>query len=99
MDGVGAEKIWTRGQSLHISAGQHQAGTCRMGNDPKTSVTDSWGRVHAHDNLYVIDGYSHSEISQLMRIPIGTSKSNLSRARLLLQKSIKKTEEIKLCRI
>ena len=50
-------------------------------------------------NLYVIDGYSHSEISQLMQIPIGTSKSNLSRARLLLQKSIKKMEEIKLCRI
>ena len=50
-------------------------------------------------NLYVIDGYSYSEISELMQIPIGTSKSNLSRARQLLQKSIKKMEEIKLCRI
>jgi len=50
-------------------------------------------------NLYAIDGYSHSEISELMQIPIGTSKSNLSRARMLLQKSIKKMEEIKLCRI
>src|SRR5205085_5592552 len=27
------------------SGGQHQAGTCRMGLDPRTSVTDSWGRV------------------------------------------------------
>jgi hypothetical protein len=32
------------------SGGQHQAGTCRMGDDPATSVTDSWGRVWGHDN-------------------------------------------------
>lgn len=50
-------------------------------------------------NLYVIDGFSHSEISNMMRIPIGTSKSNLSRARMSLQKSIKKLEEVKVCRI
>jgi RNA polymerase sigma-70 factor (ECF subfamily) len=50
-------------------------------------------------NLYVIDGYTHSEIADLMRTSIGTSKSSLSRARALLQKSIKKMEEAKLCRI
>jgi len=50
-------------------------------------------------NLYVIDGYSHSEIADMMSIAIGTSKSNLSRARVLLQKSLKKMEEGKLCRI
>lgn len=50
-------------------------------------------------NLYVIDGYSHSEIADMMSIAIGTSKSNLSRARALLQKSLKKMEEGKLCRI
>ena len=50
-------------------------------------------------NLYVIDGYSHSEIADLMSIAVGTSKSNLSKARLLLQKSLKKMEEGKLCRI
>jgi choline dehydrogenase-like flavoprotein len=42
-----------------LSAGQHQAGTCRMGDDPETSVTDSWGRVHGHDNLFVADGSLH----------------------------------------
>jgi choline dehydrogenase-like flavoprotein len=41
------------------SAGQHQAGTCRMGNDPATSVTDAWGRVWGHDNLHVVDGSLH----------------------------------------
>lgn len=37
-------------------------------------------------NLYVIEGYSHQEISELLNIRVGTSKSQLSRARVLLQK-------------
>jgi len=41
------------------SGGQHQAGTCRMGNDPQTSVVDKFCRVHDVDNLYVIDGSVH----------------------------------------
>jgi len=45
-------------------------------------------------NLYVIDGYSHAEIADLMNINIGTSKSHLSRARATLQKGIKKMEQI-----
>ena len=40
-------------------------------------------------NLYVIDGYNHFEIADKLNIPVGTSKSNLSRARTMLQKSIK----------
>ena len=43
-------------------------------------------------NLYVIDGYNHLEIADKLSIPVGTSKSNLSRARMMLQESIKKTE-------
>lgn len=31
----------------------HPAGGCRMGSDPATSVTDSWGRTHDHENLFV----------------------------------------------
>ncbi len=41
------------------SHGQHQAGTCRMGTDPATSVTDARGRVWGHDNLRVVDGSLH----------------------------------------
>ncbi|GHF43804.1 choline dehydrogenase-like flavoprotein [Deinococcus metalli] len=41
------------------SGGQHQAGTCRMGDDPRTSVTDAWGQVWGHDNLHVVDGSLH----------------------------------------
>jgi RNA polymerase sigma factor (sigma-70 family) len=50
-------------------------------------------------NLYVIDGYNHLEIADLLNIPVGTSKSCLSRARILLQNNIKKTEDALLCRI
>lgn len=41
-------------------------------------------------NLYAIEGYSHSEISKMLNISEGTSKSNLSRARNILQDKIKK---------
>ena len=41
------------------SAGQHQAGTCRMGTDPRTSVTDTWGRVWGHDGVTLADGSLH----------------------------------------
>ncbi len=44
---------------LELSAGQHQAGTCRMGHDPHLSVTDPFGRVHGHDNLLVADSSLH----------------------------------------
>ena len=55
----GCEKVWSTQPGLILSGRQHQAGTCRMGNDPATSVTDEWGRVHGHNNLFVIDGSLH----------------------------------------
>lgn len=39
-------------------------------------------------NLYAIDGYSHQEISDMLKISVGTSKSNLSRARVILKDKI-----------
>lgn len=39
-------------------------------------------------NLYVMDGYSHREISELLTISQGTSKSNLARARMILKEKI-----------
>ncbi len=40
-------------------------------------------------NLFAIEGYSHSEIAEKLGISEGTSKSNLSRARVILQIKIK----------
>lgn len=39
-------------------------------------------------NLYVLDGYSHKDISEMLDINIGTSKSNLARARGILKQAI-----------
>ena len=41
-------------------------------------------------NLYVIDGYKHEEIAEQLGISVGTSKSNLSRARAILQNRLAK---------
>lgn len=39
-------------------------------------------------NLYVLDGYSHKEISSILGTSTGTSKSNLARARMILKEKI-----------
>lgn len=39
-------------------------------------------------SMYVLDGYSHKEIANLLEISDGTSKSNLARARKILQKKV-----------
>jgi RNA polymerase sigma factor (sigma-70 family) len=39
-------------------------------------------------NLYVLDGYSHKDIASMLDINIGTSKSNLARARQILKQTI-----------
>jgi RNA polymerase sigma-70 factor (ECF subfamily) len=39
-------------------------------------------------NLYVLDGYSHKEVSQMLHIAEGTSKSNLARARAILKQKV-----------
>ena len=43
-------------------------------------------------NLYVIDGFSHQEIAEKLGISVGTSKSNLSKARVILQNILKTNE-------
>ena len=43
-------------------------------------------------NMYAIEGYSHKEIGEMLNITEGTSKSNLSRARDILQERVKQTQ-------
>jgi choline dehydrogenase-like flavoprotein len=40
---------------IPIAGCAHQAGTCRFGRDPKTSVLDVNCKAHELDNLYVVD--------------------------------------------
>ncbi len=53
---AGAYFTWQSVGGGGLSGGQHQAGTARMGNDPKTSVTNKLGQVHEIDNLFIADG-------------------------------------------
>jgi RNA polymerase sigma-70 factor (ECF subfamily) len=39
-------------------------------------------------SLYVLDGYSHKEVAEMLKITTGTTKSNLARARLILKEKI-----------
>ena len=45
-------------------------------------------------NLYAIEGYSHKEIAEQLGVNINTSKSQLSRARALLQSQFTKSERL-----
>jgi choline dehydrogenase-like flavoprotein len=56
---AGASQVHERRAGPGLSGGQHQAGTCRMGDDPRTSVVDRDCRVHETPNLFVIDASVH----------------------------------------
>ena len=54
---MGALRTWqlpVESQSFSV----HLLGTCRMGNDPKTSVVDRNNRAHDVRNLFIVDGSS-----------------------------------------
>lgn len=44
-------------------------------------------------NMHVIDGYSHEEIAEMLGISVGTSKSNLSKARANLREMLTKIDK------
>jgi choline dehydrogenase-like flavoprotein len=52
---AGATQIWSNppGDSR---GGAHNRGSCRMGNDPRTSVVDKFHRAHDVPNLFIVDG-------------------------------------------
>jgi choline dehydrogenase-like flavoprotein len=57
MDAAGAQKIWKQNVPER-STSVHLLGTCRMGDDPKTSVIDKYHRTHDIPNLFLCDGSS-----------------------------------------
>ena len=59
LEEAGAIRTWTSVPGLDLSGGQHQAGTCRMGNDPRSSVVDRNCRIHEADNIYLADASVH----------------------------------------
>jgi len=55
LEAAGATKVWAG--AVNDSRGSaHNRGTCRMGNDPRTSVVDRYHRAHDVPNLFIVDG-------------------------------------------
>jgi choline dehydrogenase-like flavoprotein len=57
LEAAGALRV-TKAPIVEQSSGVHLLGTCRMGNDPATSVVDKFHRSHDVPNLFVCDGSS-----------------------------------------
>ena len=57
LQAAGAKKVWAPPVS-DTRGGAHNRGTCRMGNDPKTSVVDKYHKAHDVPNLFIVDGSS-----------------------------------------
>ncbi len=57
LQAAGAQQVW-KGPLAESPGGPHLLGTCRMGNDPQTSVVDRYHRAHDVPNLFVCDGSS-----------------------------------------
>jgi choline dehydrogenase-like flavoprotein len=57
LEAAGAVKKW-RMPIENTEVSVHLLGTCRMGDDPKTSVVDKFHRAHDVPNLFIVDGSS-----------------------------------------
>jgi len=57
MEAAGANNVW-RDPVLKTDVLAHLLGTCRMGDDPETSVVDRYHRSHEIPNLFICDGSS-----------------------------------------
>jgi choline dehydrogenase-like flavoprotein len=55
---AGCKKIWLDRSSTDTTYSRHLMGTCRMGNDPQSSVVDRSNRAHGIPNLFIADGSS-----------------------------------------
>jgi choline dehydrogenase-like flavoprotein len=55
LEAAGAKKVWAPPVN-EARGGAHNRGTCRMGNDPKTSVVDKYHKAHDVPNLFIVDG-------------------------------------------
>jgi choline dehydrogenase-like flavoprotein len=57
LQAAGAQKVWHGSLALEDNMpSRHLMGTCRMGNDPGTSVVNSFSRTHDVPNLFLVDG-------------------------------------------
>ena len=56
LEAAGAKNIKIGATVAEPGMAIHELGTARMGNDPKTSVTDSYCQLHDVKNVFAMDG-------------------------------------------
>jgi choline dehydrogenase-like flavoprotein len=57
LDAAGALKTWSQPfDVVDNMPSRHLMGTCRMGNDPRSSVVNPFSRTHDVPNLLLVDG-------------------------------------------
>ena len=56
LEASGARNIQIGSRVAEPGMAIHELGTARMGNDPKTSVTDPWCQLHDVPNVFAMDG-------------------------------------------
>ena len=78
------------GESLHIDYAEEDIGVDYL----LKMIQQLPDRYRLVFNLYVLDNFSHKEIAKMLKISEGTSKSNLSRARKLLQEKLENHNKV-----
>jgi choline dehydrogenase-like flavoprotein len=83
---AGALKAWPEPIQPQTQA-VHLLGTCRMGNDPRTSVVDRYHRTHDVKNLFICDG--SSMVTSTRGQPTATIQALAFRAADTIPRSLK----------
>jgi RNA polymerase sigma-70 factor (ECF subfamily) len=92
-----AIRNYQRNARLYVAAGLEEADRemCDIHSDSSMAADELLAMIQRLPdgyrmvfNLYAIEGYSHEEIAEQLEISIGTSKSQLSRARQSLQRML-----------
>lgn len=72
-------------ENLHVEIKEYSSDIIEILNNEISNLSDQYRTVFI---LYELEGFSHNEISSILGISVGTSKSNLNRAKEILRKKL-----------
>lgn len=88
---AGARKVWVDPATIEETTySRHLMGSCRMGDDPRSSVVNRWNRAHDVPNLFLVDG--SSLVTSARQQPTATIQALAYRAADYIQKAARRGE-------